>query len=202
MRVIFTILLVNTCICTSVWGAINQDTPNLSFENGEGSFPATFDDEELGVWKRYYGFYGADDFGAKMIVNKISNHKCYSRRVTGSAGDEDGDGWVKYGTTLNYNITGDCKDENNNVIYTLGNNFYYQKYYNNNGSLYQINGTSTLSFRGQEPQGSFTVINDRTLDPCVYPNQECESKVPFYTMPTKIVNGQRVVNLEDGQKVV
>ena len=84
IKILFAILLVNTCICIPGWGAtINQDTPNLSFEAGANSFPATFTDNQLGVWKRYYGFYGAEDFGANQIVNKISNYVCYSTRHVG-----------------------------------------------------------------------------------------------------------------------
>ena len=104
VRILFTILLVNTCICHSVWAAINQDTPNLSFENGAASFSGNFTDDQLNVWKRYYGFYGAENFDAEQIVNKISKQFYERDRATGGYGDEDKDGWVRYNVDLTYTL--------------------------------------------------------------------------------------------------
>ena len=95
IKILFTILLVNTCICVPGW-AINEDTPGLSFENG---FPNSFSENDLGVWKRYYGFFGAEDFNATQIVNKISNYHNYQKQSIGGTGDDDRDGWVKYAMT-------------------------------------------------------------------------------------------------------
>ena len=169
MRVIFAILLVNTCICTSVWGAINQDTPNLSFENGAASFPTTFSDDDLGVWKRYYGFYGAEHFDVTQVVNKISTHHNGEARAIGGRGDEDNDGWVRYGVELSYTLP----NRTNSTTYP------------NTGKYTIANGL----------QGKFDIITDRTLDPCVYNTADCRTKVPFYTMPNKLEDGQKVVRI-------
>ena len=99
VRILFAIIIANTCICNHM-SAINEDTPGLSFETG---FPEDFSENELGVWKRYIGFYGANDFGAEQITNSISNYFFYSTRTpkptatTGQAGDPDKDGWIRYG---------------------------------------------------------------------------------------------------------
>ena len=99
-RILLAIALANTCVCGEIF-AINEDTPGLSFETG---FPESFTDDQLGVWKRYYGFFGAEDFEATQIVNKISNHKCYAKRNVGGEGDEDNDGWVRYDVDEKFNI--------------------------------------------------------------------------------------------------
>ena len=225
IKILFTILLVNTCICHSVM-AINESTPGLSFEE---DFPNSFSDNDLGVWKRYYGFYGAKDFGATQIVNEISNYHCYAKRHVGGnsagQGDEDNDGWVRYGVNMTYNITGDCKDRNGNVIYTLGNNINYQKYWlDDNGTTLHSYAREPLKFRGTEPQGSFEIITQRTLDPNIgdrtaYKHKKnvngvetyywdtdsrnsidqmyCPETNDFYTMPpgVKLEPGQNVVRI-------
>ena len=191
MRVIFAILLVNTCICGSAW-AINDSTPNLSFEAGAASFPTTFSDDDLGVWKRYYGFYGAENFDATQIVNRISNFHCYAGRTTGQPGDEDNDGWVRYGTQLRYDLPDNRGNYPRTGYYTIANGL----------------------------QGTFEIITNRTLDPSVL-NQNmyrhwnasncketwnttqngstemvnCPEEVPFYTMPQKLETGQNVVRI-------
>lgn len=105
-RILLAIALANTCVCGEI-SAINEDTPGLSFEMG---FPESFTDDQLGVWKRYYGFYGPEDYGTSQTVYEFSNGLYYTKpvcnvsnlffstkRTTGSMGDEDRDGWVQYG---------------------------------------------------------------------------------------------------------
>lgn len=197
-RILLAIALANTCVCGEIF-AINEDTPGLSFETG---FPESFTDDQLGVWKRYYGFFGAEDFEATQIVNKISNHKCYAKRNVGGEGDEDNDGWVRYDVDEKFNILDGLTiknfyNKNGNLVFTIGENITYDKYWlDDNGSLHPINDESypkTLIFTGNEPKGSFEIITERKLDPSV--KNACAGSVPFYTMPDKVEEGQNVVRI-------
>lgn len=174
-RILLAIALANTCVCGEI-SAINEDTPGLSFEMG---FPESFTDDQLGVWKRYYGFYGPEDYGTSQTVYEFSNGLYYTKpvcnvsnlffstkRTTGSMGDEDRDGWVQYGKAK-YDSVEFCNQDS----YDLANRCLKIKF----------------------PQGSFDIIDKRELDPMIQKN--CCADYPFYTMPDSKC-------LEPGQKVV
>ena len=118
IRLIFAILLVNTCICSPAW-AVNEDTPGLSFEDmPDGNYDKTFNDDDKKVWKRYYGFYGAINYDAAQITNDISNYPFFSKRTTSLS--SDGSGWVNYGRNRYAKISNDGTCEVSNAA---GNGF-------------------------------------------------------------------------------
>lgn len=200
-RILLAIALANTYVCGEI-SAINEDTPGLSFEMG---FPESFTDDQLGVWKRYYGFFGAEDFGAENISNDISNLFYLQKRTVGQLGDEDGNGWVQYGKakssqvefTDSFTYKAYCfGKEIGEVTYKPGATVKLPAYIDYDGESYELGQYAEYTYPTevvQFSQGSFEIIDKRTLDPMV--RNGCVSSYPFYTMPAP-------ENLEQGQKVV
>ena len=185
IRLIFAILLVNTCICSPAW-AVNEDTPGLSFEDmPDGNYNQSFNEGDKKVWKRYYGFYGAINYDAAQITNAISNYPFFNKRTISLSPDSSG--WVNYGRNRYVKIdnNGTC-----NVSGTAGNGY----------TLVQKGSVDVISQKQRDPmlKGNRSFNENQCFQNqnynCGTGTDNC-SKYVLNTTPDDLTPGQKVIRI-------